>query len=192
VKYFLEIWLKGYARDRLKELSSNTANPYHPHITLVRPFTIPRDESRVRRLIEGICKETDPIYFKLMGRGNFPKGVNYIPIIEEGNLLEFSERLEKSLEKHVIFSPKIEESKTLHATLNLDTLPPVCEEIEQYMLWLTAMRNGLIWFSYDFVNKISLDRNETLNHNRWLQTVNDFSIRYGLIPTRGGFRRIRR
>ena len=46
------------------------------------------------------------------------------------------------------------------------------------MLRLTGIRDNLIWFSYDFVTGEVLNRDESLNHSLWIQTVQRFSKKY--------------
>jgi len=113
MSYYIEIWLRGFAKDYLRELSENQNESYHPHITLVRPFQILTNEEQIKETIIKICKNTSPIPFTIEGEGNFNNKINYIPITNSKKLLEFNNTIEKELEKQVLFAPKLNAHKIL-------------------------------------------------------------------------------
>lgn len=190
MNYYLEVWLRGFAKDHLREISSQESENYHPHITFVRPFEIKGDPEEVKKIIIDFCSSKQPIYFVLQGKNDFEGKIKYVPIEESERLLEFNNGLEEILNGKVIFSEKLDDDKILHATVDFNKEIEPSERIEQYMLRLTAIRDKKIWFSYDFVTEETLTREESLNKNKWYRTVHEFSNEYGLLPTRNGFGKI--
>jgi 2'-5' RNA ligase len=187
MKYYLEIWLRGFAKDYLRKASTKDNEKYHPHITLVRPFDILTNEVSIMQTITGFCQGTHPIQFTIKDRGSFGGNLHYAKIINETNLLEFNNTLEKLLENSVTFAKKLDNKKVLHATYNADRIPSPCPKIDQYMLRLTAIRDKKIWFSYDFVTKKVLNREDSLSKELWHKTVRDFERKYGLKAGKDGF-----
>jgi len=162
MSYYLEVWLRGFAKNHLRAISRQNPEFYHPHITLVRPFEIKTGEEEVRRKIVAFCNKRKPIPFSLEGREVFPEGVSYVPVVACESLLQFNDELEGLLEGNVEFAPRLGEQKVLHATV--DFLDPnyVCPRMNQHMLRLTGIRNKRIWFSYDFRTQRELTREESL------------------------------
>jgi len=189
--YFLEIWLRGFAKDYLRKRSIRDEESYHPHITFVRPFDLNNEnEEPIRKEIVNFCHGKDSISFSLEGKNAFEGGINYVPVINCEELLNFNGGLENLLNEHVRFVPKLNDKKILHATIDLKDGRFYCEKIDQYMLRLTGIKDKRIWFSFDFVTQKELDREESLNKAKWYRTVHQFSERYGLLPTRNGYRKI--
>jgi hypothetical protein len=112
-------------------------------------------------------------------------------VINCDKLLEFDKDLEQLLENDVEFYEKLDDKKNLHLTLNTKEPAQSDEKIDQYMLRLTAIKDKLIWFSYDFVTKEVLNRDESLDKTKWYNTVHLFTKNYGLLPTREGYKEIR-
>lgn len=160
--YYLEIWLRDFAKDYLREISEGDVENYHPHITLVRPFEILTNEEDIKNKIVNFCKDKKPINFSLDGAESFDHNIHYIPVTNESELLKFSDDLESLLKNDVKLVPKLGEKKTLHATVMTNREIEPVPKIEQQMLRLTAIRNKKIWFSYDFENQKVLDREESL------------------------------
>ncbi len=171
MKYFIEVWLRGYAKDKIREISLKDSESFHPHVTLVRPFDLLVSEDKIKSIVIEFCKGKDPIQFNLKGKGNFGE-IFYIPVVDAEELLEFSNGLEKVLEGNVQFVEKHGDSKILHATVGSDF--SYCEKIKQHMLRLTMIRDKKIWFSYDFVTQQELSRKESLDKLKWYETVNNF------------------
>ncbi|OIO41641.1 hypothetical protein AUJ62_02335 [Candidatus Pacearchaeota archaeon CG1_02_32_21] len=76
---------------------------------------------------------------------------------------------------NLINSERLSDDKVLHATIFNDGHLE-CPRIDQFMLRLTAIRNRKIWFSYDFVTHELLNRDQSLDSQRWHYTVNRFSL----------------
>lgn len=186
---FLEVWLRGYAKDFLKNISEQISESYHPHITLVRPFIPKTEASHVKESIISVCRGVDPIYFSLQGTGSFNGRVQYVAVTDEKELLSFADRLEEAIAPHVDFAPSLGKKK-LHATIEYSQRKIVADEkIEQYMLRMTAIRKKRIWFSHDFVIDKVLDRAKSLDQGMWYDTVQKFTEKTGLLPTPCGFMR---
>jgi hypothetical protein len=162
MSYYLEIWLEGSVKDYFRKVSTKNENPYHPHITLVRPFEIKTSEKNIKNKIINLCKGKPLISFNLEGKGNFDNKIHYIPLTDCTNLLRFNYDLEKLLENDVEFDEKINDEKILHATVNSEKEIDFCPKIRQTMSKLTVIRNKKIWFSYDFVDQKILNREESL------------------------------
>ena len=173
--YFFEIWMKGIVNDYAKSISPHTDDSYHPHITLVRPFSkIYSSEEDITQSVAEYCAEKEPIPFYLEGRGDFNGEYFFIPVVHAQELLEFDAGLEELLQNRVMFHDKLDSEKNLHLTINTqEPISPV-ETIEQYMLRLTAIKDKRIWFSYDFVTHDVLNRDESLDEELWKQTVELF------------------
>ena len=103
MSYFLEIWLRGFAKDYLRGTSTLDNEEYHPHITLVRPFQIRTGEEIVRQKIVDLCKGMVLLPFRLEGNGDFNGKFFYVPVVDCPELLAFDGRLEELLEPDVDF-----------------------------------------------------------------------------------------
>ena len=184
---YFEIWLRGFAKDYLRSLVGKDIEAYHPHVTLVRPFKLNTSEEIVRTIVSDFCKSQSPIPFSLEGKGSFDPDIKYVPVSD--SLLVFNDDLERLLTPLVEFASRLNDRKIFHSAVPVENLPP-CPRIDQYMLRLTAIQDRRIWFSYDFVTQEQLTRVESLDKSRWHNTVSEFTKRYGLIPTKEGFRRV--
>lgn len=196
MSYYFEIWLRGFAKDHLRELSTIDKErieeqSYYPHVTLVRPFEIRTTEEYLKDKIIAFCKGKDPIPFSLEGKGTFEDKFYYVPVVDCAELLQFNDSLEKVLADIVCFKPKLNAQKILHATVDVGKEIEFCQRIDQYMLRLTAIRDKKIRFSYDFVMQEALNRDESLDETRWHQTVHEFSKKFHLLPTTKGYKRIK-
>ena len=188
MSYYFEIWLRGFAKDYLREISKTDNELYHPHITLVRPFEIKDSENHIIDAVTKYCKGQTPIFFTLEGSESFDDGVMYIPVTSCEKLKNFNSGLEKILSEHVEFYPKLSDEKVFHATVKeLEALPKI-SIIEQYMLRMTGIKNRKIWFSYDFVKQEVLNRDESLNKDLWYNTINMFLESNNLKTTKMGFK----
>jgi len=190
MSYYLEVWLRGFAKDFLKSISTKDRESYHPHITLVRPFQLVAAEDEVQQKIVEFCQGRKPIPFSLEGKGTFEGAVHYVPITNSAALLHFNDGLEELLTGDVQFVQKLNDEKILHATVDTDIEIASSPRIDQYMLRLTGIKDKLIWFSYDFVTQAVLTRAESLEKRRWYETVHRFSAEQGLLPTRQGYQEI--
>lgn len=186
MSHFLEIWLRGYAKDRLRAISAPRED-YHPHVTLVRPFRPVAPEDSVRERIVEYCSGRAPIPFALGGEDRFEQGTRYLRVEDGRELLEFDRGLERALANVVDFSARLNDRKILHATFHSEDTLLEQARIEQYMLRLTGIRDKRVWFSYDFVLGRALDRPESLDKELWYLTVERFTEQSGLVPTPQGF-----
>lgn len=175
--YFIEIWLRDSAKDFIRSLSDKDAEEKHPHITLVRPFFT--DNLReVQKKLVNYCEVFDPIPFYLEGFGTFKneETVHYIHV-KSKKLLGFNNGLEKVISPFVNFDTNLNPGgeKILHAKIyskkEFESIP----KMNQYMLWVTLLKNNNIIFSYDFVNKRILSRDESLNKELWNETRKKFN-----------------
>lgn len=195
MSYYFEVWLRGYAKDYIRSLSSFDEENFHPHITLARPFDkIKTSEEKIIKKVARLCSDKEPIPFTLKGKGDFyheGNKINSPKITNSEKLLQFHHDLEEILKNDVEFYKKIEEEKKLHVTTDMNKEIVYGEEVEQYMLRLTGIKNEKIWFSYDIVTKNILSRDESLDKTKWYQTVHKFSKKYKKLPTRQGFANIK-
>jgi hypothetical protein len=190
MSYYLEIWLRGYAKDKIIEVS-NVNEEFHPHITLIRPFTkINTSESVLKSKISNFCQGQELIFFNLEGINTFKEDLVYANLTNQEELLSFNYLLEELLKPDVEFKEKLNERKILHAYIGGKNKTINFPNIEQYMLRLTAIKDKRIWFSYDFITDKTLDREESLDKIKWYSTVHEFSKKYKLLPTRQGYQEI--
>ncbi len=184
--YYLEIWLRDLPKDMFKGIRIRNTEQYHPHITLIRPFSVwdlhEVPEKKLRGIISGFCEGKKPMPFSIEGKGRFDNkdGVYYhFPVVDSGELLGFNDGLEKILGDYVQFAEKLGQKKIFHMTVDTDFDISPCPRIDMHMLRLTAMRNtgignDLIWFSYDFVTQKVLGREESKDGDLWKMTLNNF------------------
>jgi 2'-5' RNA ligase len=164
-RYYVEDWLRGEKGDLLKE-AARDPDIYHPHITFVRPFSVPEgNEDKVKQLIIDYCKDRGPINFTLNNKDHFPQGVIFIPVVSR-ELSEFNDGLEKILEPEVKFDVKLADQKTLHLTITNEDFFGLPETVLP-MLRLTVIRDKKIWFSWDFELHRELNREESLDKWAW-------------------------
>lgn len=194
MSYYFEIWLRGHAKDTLREISEDKSR--HPHITLIRPFQIKTNEESIKNDVSNFCKNYSPLPFTLEGKGNFDEDFYHVPVTNADELLNFRNGLEKILESNIIFNEqKPEEEVHLHSTVNIKEDIPYYEKTDQYMLRLTGIENKRIWFSYDLVTGEILNREESKKgksgQSKWYNTVHQFTEKTGLLPTRNGYQKIK-
>lgn len=150
----MEFWIRG-GIDNLKIV--------HPHITFVRPFTIPKGcDEEIKNIIIDYCKDRKPISFLLKGMAMFEGDICYIPVISS-KLQNFDRNLEKNLEKLVVFDRKLAKKKILHLAANIDKDFP---ETKFIMDRLTCIRDKKIWFCWDFDTQKIISRDEILAQKR--------------------------
>jgi len=187
MSHYFEIWLRGYAKDHLREMSSQDPQSFHPHITLVRPFTPRASDAVIKQKVAELFRGTSPLPFTLEGRDNFDGKFLYVPVVQDGRLLALDKDLELLLQGDVTFKKKLDDQKNLHATVDIGYEISSCETVEQRMLRLTGIRDDKIWFSLDFVTGEILNREQSLDKKRWLRTVQRQEIQSGEVATRNGF-----
>lgn len=189
--YHFEIWLRGFAKDYLREISDLEKDSFHPHVTFFRPFGITSSEDAVMNEVANFCRNVEPIPFSLGGIDHFDEKIYYVNVSEDGRLMRFNNGLEGAISGDVEFVKELAPVKKFHAKISNNDGDFYCPKIEQYMLRLTGIRDGKLWDSYDFVTGDVLDRKESLDKDRWLGTVDMFTERYGLIPTSEDFKKIK-
>lgn len=170
MSYYAEIWLRGPEKKILRQISSTDDETYFPHITLVRPFTPIIEEEAVKRLIVGICIEKSPPIFTLEGSGSFGQ-ITYVSVTNCKELLQLNDELELALEPYVQFAEKLNPNKTLHVTIEVGGEMTPFPKTDIHMFRLTVIREKKIWFSYDFITHEVLDRFESLDKQRYEQTL---------------------
>lgn len=170
-KYFLEAWLsKGVHKPE----SFESVEIPHAHITFIRPFTIPEgNEEVVKEKIINYCKSNRPIPFIMAGEGNFNGEISYIPV-KGVEIEKFDSDIEGLLASDVQFVEKLGEKKILHLTISTERVSPF-PETKLFMLRLTCIRDRRVWFSFDFTTQEVLNREESLDEVRWVNTLNTFS-----------------
>lgn len=184
---FFEVWLRGYAKDTLKALSA-TPEDFFPHLTYIRPLASLVPENELKQKIINYCKNHEPIRFVLEGTGQFNQNIYFIDVKQTNMLEKFNTGLEEAIKNDVQFDTKLDAKKKFHVTVKnpKENLPEL--SIEQYMLRFTALKDKKIWFSYDFVFKRELSRDESLDKSLWYKTVHEFTNQSGLLPTKQGYK----
>ena len=175
MSYYLEIWLRGFAKDQLRELSNQDSGSYHPHVTIVRPFDIVSSEGVVRDKIVDYCRGFSPMHFSLEGIGDFGGKFYHVPVFEDGRLMRFDNGLEDCISEDVEFVRKKDKVKKFHVTVNEDEGGFHYSGSDHHMLRLTAIRDKEIWFEQDLVTGKTLDRVQALDRYKW----NDTRIEFG-------------
>lgn len=215
-KYFVEIWLRGYAKRfsrsmRMKvhqEIPQNIEKKLYPHITLIPPFSC-EDESHFLDRFEEQCHNVGLLPFSLIGFDSFSKDdeksdKNYLHLKAkvDPRIDTFRHRLHSSLLDtiscvapinklgdhihHVTIAESESESFSSFPSWFNTTYTP----IEQYMLRATVLKNKKVLCEYDFVQGKMLSRKECLSKPVWYSTMNMFSQQTDLKPTNYGFVRI--
>lgn len=161
MSHYLEAWITGHEGEQFKKIHPWNRD-FHPHITLVRPF-IPRiDESAIKDQVIEASSSMRPIRVVAEGAGAFGK-IQYIPITSN-ELGAYADALEDTIAHGVDFAPMLGDKRVLHLTIGrgkpIDSFP----HTELMISRLTAMRNGRIWFAYDFQAKKELSREEVLDN----------------------------
>lgn len=174
MSYHLEIWFRGSEKDRLREISNQDPESYHPHLTFIRPFKITSSEYEIRRKIVDYCKVFSPIPFYMEGIGSFDGEFYYAPVFEDGRLMQFNDGLEYCINEDVKFVKKCDEVKKFHVTVDMEKREFYYLKSNHHMLRLTGIRDKKIWFSYDFVTDEVLNRDESLDRDRWNNTITKF------------------
>ena len=173
--YHFEIWLRDFAKDYLRGISNKDSDSYHPHVTIIRPFDIVSSEEDVKKRVADFCKWIVPMPFYLEGIGDFDGKFYHVPVIEDGELMQFNNGLENLLNGDVNFVKKIEPIKKFHATVNDNMGEFDCPRIDQYMIRLTCLFDKKIRFSYDFVTEEILNREDSLDEGKWNENLRMFS-----------------
>lgn len=160
---FAEVWFARKQAEEFRKLCApDKRNNYYPHITLVRPFDIVGDnEFQVMKAVEVYCLGRSQILFSLEGMGNFGQ-INYIPVVDSHELLEFSDGLELAVAPFVKFVPKLADQKTLHLTVEAEGKMAPYPKKNFLMRFLTLIKNKRIWSSFDFELQRMLAREESL------------------------------
>ena len=167
---YAEIWLREPEKKILRQISPTGDETYFPHITLVRPFIPMIDEEAVKRLIAGICIGKSPPIFTLEGSGSFGQ-ITYVPVTNCKELLQLNDELELTLGPYVQFAEKLSPTKMLHVTIEVEGEMVPFPKTDLHMFRLTVIKDKKIWFSYDFVTHEILDRFESLDKQRYEQTL---------------------
>lgn len=173
MSYYAENWLRGPEKELIHQIRSTDGETYYPHITLVRPFAPMTDEENIKRVIIEVCKGKRPPQFSLEGRAAFGD-ITYVPVTNCEELLQLNDELERALEPYVKFAEKLGSNKTLHVTIEVGGEVVPFPKTDLLMYRLTVIRDKKIWFSYDFVTHEALDRSESLDKQRYTQTVENW------------------
>jgi hypothetical protein len=156
MKVYFEVWLRGLVKDRIRKISGT--EEFHPHITLVRPGEVVGNSEELKSAVVEFCEGRKPISFVLGGSEKFSQCIDYVPVSEAEELLEFSNVLEEVVKKYVSLCEGLGD-KTLHVTKHGSE--PL-ERTSETMTRLTVLADKRIWFSYDFLEQRVLDREESL------------------------------
>jgi 2'-5' RNA ligase len=207
-RYFLEIWLRGYAEDYAKEKRvqisefyfQDISKKYCPHITLIPPFSC-SDEKNLIATIEKKCMEIDLLSFSLFGWGVFENRENFLHLKTniDPAINHFRHNLHQNLDSFILCEAQNKSIETFepHVTIaqstdsNILNIPnwynPAFKSIEQYMLRVTLLKNKRIVCEYDFARKELLTREQALDKKEWGITMDAFTKRTGLISSNDGF-----
>jgi hypothetical protein len=203
VKAFFEVWTRGYAKDKLNELSQGATEKCHPHVTILRPGVVKTSLDDLQERVVDALEGLGPLPFTFEGSGVFDDKFYHVPVKNADGLLALSSILEGAVKGCMKLEDKPEEETHLHASV----IPPkpdfICPTINQYALWVTALAKGhippgnaeahksyVIAFSYNLVTGQVLTRSQSKSKLQWLNTVHDFSTKYDIMPTRNGYVRL--
>lgn len=196
VHYLIEVRFHGYAKKYTKNLIYDVARKFNvkgvtrkkavPHITLFGPFQT-RQENKLIKEVISVGQQYDLVPFKIKGFDFFDnkKGkVIYLDITP-------SEKLE-SLRKELAYKLfKISSTKpfdagpdfAFHATIAFKDIDNKFDKIwnyiikkqepniNQHLLRITIIKNSMILFEYDLMQKRVLNRNQSLNKLYWNKTI---------------------
>ena len=197
--YLIEYRFQGSSKHEIRRMILHLTNRFHlhyaqpkrpvPHITLVGGFTTNDEDQLVRDFVLH-CASTPLCEFAVNGFGYFPDSrAVFIDINPSDELKRFRWALAQCLKRYCKLKGYDYEKKfAFHATLALrletsdfarvrryiDTQPePKCKH---YMVRATLLRNGKIFYEYDFLQRRLLNRSEALNRrllSRTFQLLDD-------------------
>ena len=200
--YLIEFRFQGYAKKYLKRVIFDVARKFDvrgvtrkrpvPHITLAGPFET-REIERVIRDVESVAKNYNLVNFKLKGFGYFnnPNGkVIYADIEPSKELEELRWELATRLMKYAELKEWDKNKKfSFHATIAFKDIDRKFSDvwrylkskeepyINQYLLRIAILRNGIILYEYDLMLKRLLNRRAALSKRIWKKTILRFKMK---------------
>ena len=193
-KYLIEIRFHGYAKKYLKKLIFEISKKFRvkgvtrrrvvPHITLFGPFTTNKQGKMISNVVSVLGKY-DLVPFEITGFKNFNNNVIFVDIKPSIELEELRRKIAQSLfpiSKTVNFDRDIDFK--FHGTVAFKDIEYKFNDIwsylkekeepniMQYLLRITIVKNNIILYEYDLMQKKLLNRSQSLSRNIWSKTVN--------------------
>lgn len=182
-----------YEVGRKFRVSGVTQKHVVPHITMFGPFTTSNESKMVSKFVS-VSKKYSLIPFKLKGFGNFDNRVIFVEVIPSEKLKEYRRELAKGLtglRNFFIFKTiktkgitDYKDYHAFHATIAFKDIGKKFNQIlsylknrhsphiEQKLLRMTLLKNGKIFYEYDFLQRRLLNRGEALSKGVWSRTIN--------------------
>lgn len=194
--YLIEVRFHGYAKKYTKNLIYDVARKFNvkgvtrkkavPHITLFGPFQT-REEKKLINEVISVGQQYDLIPFKIKGFDFFDNKKGKVIYLD----IDPSEKL-KSLRRELAYKLfKISSTKpfekdpdfAFHATIAFKDIDHKFDKIwnyikhkqepniNQHLLRITILKNGLILYEYDLMQKKLLNRHQALNKLYYKKTI---------------------
>ena len=198
-RYMIEFRFHGYAKKYAKRLIYNVARKFGikgvtrkkvvPHITLFGPFTTRYEKKMVSEVIN-VAKKYTLVPFKVKGFNFFDNATNKVIYLnikpsEELKQLRFdlTNRLRKITNTKSSQDRKNKNKFHFHATIAFKDIDKKFnqiwnhlkkkegQDINQYLIRITILKNGRILCEYDLLQKKRLNRIQALSKRRYKQTI---------------------
>ncbi len=190
--YLIEYRFQGSAKRNIRSMIHHLKEKFHlpssgkvvPHITLAGGFTTDNEKKLLKDFVS-ICSKSPLSKFTIDGFGYFANetGVIYINIKADENLKKFRWNLSQTICKYCKLK-KFDFIKDFkfHATLVLSLGDREFSRIKKYidevrepqyrqvLIRATILRNGKIWYEYDFLQRRLLNRTEALSKRELTKT----------------------
>lgn len=194
--YLIEVRFHGYAKKYTKNLIYDVARKFNikgvtrkkavPHITLFGPFQT-RQENKLINEVISVGQQYNLVPFKIKGFDFFDnkKGkVIYLDITPSEKLKSLRRELAYKLFKISSTKPfDADHDFAFHATIAFKDIDNKFDKIwnyiikkqepniNQHLLRITIIKNDMILFEYDLMQKRVLNRNQSLNKLYWNKTI---------------------
>ena len=185
--YYIEIRYFGKAKHQFKNLVNEVDNKFRlrkwhkvPHITLIQPFTTKNQQYLISNF-KAICSKHQLMKFTVDGIGVFTFFVVFAKIKPDQELLTFRSQLLNSI-KSYCYIKNINRPYKPHTTIALrmglikffriwfylKRKPKIV--FTNHVLRATLLKDSMILYEYDFINRRLLNRRQALNRNELSKT----------------------
>jgi 2'-5' RNA ligase len=199
--YLIEFRFQGAAKKEIKRLIREVNRKFHirsrqrpvPHITIVAPF-FTRDQSRLVKDFDRICRKSPLIKFNIKGYGCFDSSkVVYINIEPSKEMIKFREDIINRIKNYCRLSPtdifsflgmiKVIKKYSPHATIAMKIDNLRFQKIKNYinskeepskeyiLVRATIIKNRIILCEYDFLLRKLLNRAQAKSKEVYFETL---------------------
>ncbi len=195
--YLIEFRLNGHPKKYAKRLIFEISKKFHvhgvthkrpvPHISLFGPFQTNDPKGIVNSVVK-VCKKHDLIPYSISGFNHFDHARNKVIFLDIKPSREL-ENLRWDISKTLVPITKIrndwdrQRNFTFHATIAFKDIDHKFKQIvsylktkeepqiKQHLLRVSIIKNGLILYEYDFMQKRLLNRSDSKNKHICMKTI---------------------